>query len=63
MKFEGFLSQIPVYSTPSVPSGVMYLLNRDTMFINYPKRKDGKPDMRFGINRLMRLFGYETHLF
>jgi hypothetical protein len=55
MKLEGTLHGIPIYSTPNCPKDQVYMINPDNFYIDYPLRKDGKPDMRYSVNRLKRL--------
>lgn len=53
MKLEGKINGISVYSTPVCPPDVMYLI--DESKFDVPRRKDGKPDMRYSINKIMKL--------
>ena len=55
MKLEGSYKGIPIYSTPVCPPDTLYMINEKNMVIDYPKRKDGKPDMRYSINKLMKV--------
>ena len=50
MKYEGELNGIPVYSSPDCPSDTLYLLNDDAF--DFPRKKDGTYDMRYGVNKL-----------
>jgi hypothetical protein len=55
MKLVGTYRNIPVYSSPDCPPDTVYLMN-DNFTIKHPTRKDGKPDMRFGINKMEMIF-------
>ncbi len=57
-KLAGTLYGLPPYSHPDVPEGIVYAVNDEFQF-KYPLRKDGKPDMRFAVNKMRRIF--ETH--
>lgn len=61
MKLEGHINNIPIYSSPDCPPDTFYLIN-DDFYIKYPKRKDGQPDMRYGINKLERMFKFKYDL-
>lgn len=47
---------IKIFTDPDIEDGMVYFMNTDNFAINYPKRKDGKPDMRYGVNKLERMF-------
>lgn len=51
-KLEGYYKNIPVYSSPLVQNGIIYMISQNATFSG-PKKKNGKPDMRYGINRLL----------
>lgn len=55
MKLVGYLRGMPVYESPDVEPGILYVVNPNNMYVDYPKRKDGEPDMRYSVNRLARL--------
>ena len=57
-KLEGMYQGVPFYSHPACPPGFLYCLNDDALKFVFPKRKDGKPDMRYGINRLQKALDY-----
>jgi len=42
---------IPIKETDLVKDGFIYLVG-DNFEFKYPLRKDGQPDMRYGINKL-----------
>lgn len=54
-KFEGYMNGTAVYSNPMCPPGIIYMIN-DNFTIQHPLRKDGEPDMRYGINRMEKMF-------
>lgn len=47
---------IPIIIRDDIPPGTIYLINSENMHRVFPIRKDGKPDMRFSINKLERTF-------
>ena len=55
MKLEGFYKKLPIYSHPDCPPDTIYFMNDNPFKINYPKRKDGKLDMRFYRNKVKKL--------
>ena len=59
MKLEGYFNKIPVYSNPACPPNTVYLINTNDFKRVFPKRKDGKPDMRYSVNQLERIFAIE----
>ena len=52
MKFEGYYNNIPMYSDPNCPPNMVYFFNENDIEMNYPKRKDGKLDMRYRVNKI-----------
>lgn len=56
MKLVGKFRGIPVYSSPDCPPDAVYLLNDSALERVFPLKKDGKPDMRYSINKLERAF-------
>lgn len=56
MKLEGYYMGIPMYSDPNVPPDILYCVNHNKFAINFPLRKDGKPDMRYSINKMEKVF-------
>jgi hypothetical protein len=56
MKLEGSYKGIPIYSSPDCPPDQLYLVNNDLFERRLPKRKDGRPDMRYKVNKLERAF-------
>ena len=61
MKLEGEYQGIPIYSSPDCPEAMLYLVNDEYFYVDYPLRKDGKPDMRYGINKLQRALKYHEN--
>jgi hypothetical protein len=57
MKLVGTINGIQVYETADLPPGIAYMIDTNKMYFDYPKRKDGKPDMRYAINKRSRMFG------
>lgn len=55
MKQVGQFKGIPVYSDSTIEKGIIYCVNNDIK-LEYPKRKDGKPDMRYSINKMQKMF-------
>ena len=55
IKYEGKYKihgeNMELYSDPNIKPGVLYMFNPDLMRYNYPLKKNGKPDMRFEINK------------
>ena len=51
MKYKGTLNGIPIYSSPDCPPDQIFILNDKSFYFDYPLRKDGKPDMRYRINK------------
>lgn len=56
MKHVAYFHGIPVYSSELVEGNVVWLINEEAFDIAYPKRKDGKLDMRFSINKMKVIF-------
>ena len=54
MKLVGHYNKMPIYSDPNCPPDTVYLIN-DEIKINSPLRKDGKPDRRYYVNKLIQL--------
>jgi hypothetical protein len=52
MKREGTYQGIPVYSSPDCLKDTLYVLNEECFERALPKRKDGKLDMRYSVNKL-----------
>lgn len=46
---------LPINSNPNVPTGKLFFLNDKYFYIKYPKRKDGKKDMRYSINQIDKI--------
>lgn len=42
---------VPIYSTPACEDGVIYVV--DPSKFDIPRRRDGKPDMRYRLNRML----------
>lgn len=55
MKLKGGYKGIPIYSIPVCPPDTIYMINEDYMVIDRPRRKDGKPDMRYKVNKMFKL--------
>jgi hypothetical protein len=55
MKYEGKYKiagkVLDIYSDPNMEPGVIHMFNPDDMKFNYPLKKNGKPDMRYDINK------------
>lgn len=56
-KLEGYYRDIPVYSNPFVPDGMVYMMNANQL--SGPKRKDGRPDMRYSVNKILRWSAFQ----
>lgn len=56
MKLIGKFKGVPFYSSSEIPEGIVWMMNENNFKINYPLRKNGRPDMRYKINQLQRIF-------
>ena len=59
MKRVGFFKGINIYESKDVAPGYVYVINEAFMKMNYPKKKNGRPDMRHRINKLQSVFDPE----
>ncbi len=48
----GHYKGVPVVSSPFVPKDIVYVVPSDLEFSG-PRRKNGQPDMRFSLNKLL----------